>query len=473
MRGRRFLVLAAAVLALAAFNLTYRLGNESLTEWDESLYATSAFEMLESGNWVVTTFNGETDYYNSKPPLNVWLIALSVKAFGPSLASMRVPSIVAAWLTVVVLMWWATHRFGQRVALFSGLVLATCFGFLHVHSGRTDNPDALLALFFLLIVVTLDLSSGRPWRRVWLGPLFAGVFLLKGMAILMPLLLVIIVEARHRFDSRQRWLPLASATALAVIPMLVWAIPRWQADGFAFFERMIVQDFIALTTTPLDGHQQSPLYYLNILVRNHYDWMVAALTVVILFPPSSWPVVRRALTFWRSDRDLTRLVGFWPAIALLVPMAMRTNLPWYINPIYPMFALGVGWLLAYGFSGRQAPSHHRPMLIAMVVMASVLAESKLIWYSYNYRALERSVQGLLLAEADRVRGARVFGQWDRADAVVLKSLVRATTATAIDVNEFLARSMPGDFLVLPSDMDHDGLAELASDGRHTLYRRND
>jgi hypothetical protein len=138
-----------------------------------------------------------------------------------------------------------------------------------------------------------------------------------------------------------------------------------------------------------------------------------------------------------------------------------------------MFALGVGWLLAYGFSGRQAPSHHRPMLIAMVVMASVLAESKLIWYSYNYRALERSVQGLLLAEADRVRGARVFGQWDRADAVVLKSLVRATTATATDVNEFLARSMPGDFLVLPSDMDHDGLVELASDGRHTLYRRSD
>jgi 4-amino-4-deoxy-L-arabinose transferase-like glycosyltransferase len=104
MRGRRFLVLAAAVLALAAFNLTYRLGNESLTEWDESLYATSAFEMLERGNWVVTTFNGETDYYNSKPPLNVWLIALSVKAFGPSLASMRVPSIVVAWLTIVVLM---------------------------------------------------------------------------------------------------------------------------------------------------------------------------------------------------------------------------------------------------------------------------------------------------------------------------------------------------------------------------------
>jgi hypothetical protein len=34
---RRLTALAAAVLALAVFNLTFRLGSEGLTEWDESL----------------------------------------------------------------------------------------------------------------------------------------------------------------------------------------------------------------------------------------------------------------------------------------------------------------------------------------------------------------------------------------------------------------------------------------------------
>ena len=473
MRSRRFLVLACAVLGLAAFNLTYRLGNESLTEWDESLYATSAFEMLESGNWVVTTFNGTTDYYNSKPPLNVWLIALSIKAFGPSLTAMRIPSILAAWLTIVVLLWWSHRRFGPHVALFSCMVLATCFGFLHVHSGRTDNPDALLALFFLLIAVTLDLSSERPWRRIWLGPLFAGVFLLKGMAILMPLLLVVIVEARRKVDARERWLPLAAAFVLALIPALSWAIPRWRADGLAFFDRMFFQDFITLSTTAVEGQKQSKLFYLNILVKHHYDWIVAALTVMILFPPTSWSQVRASVKFWKSDDDSQRILGFWAAIALVVPMAMRTNLPWYINPLYPMFALGVGWLLAYGFSGRPAPSHHRALLIAMVVMAGVLAEGKLIWYSYNYRALERSVQGLLLAEAGRVRGARVFGQWDRADAIVLKGLVGAQIADAMNLDDFMKQSMPGDYLVLPTDLEHEGLVHLATYGGHTLYRRTD
>ena len=472
MRGRCFWVLAAAVLALAAFNLTYRVGNESLTEWDESLYATSAFEMLASGDWIVTTFNGATDYYNSKPPLNVWLIALSLKAFGPSLAAMRVPSIVAAWLTVLVLLWWSNRRFGPRVALFACMVLATCFGFLHVHSGRTDNPDALLALFFLLIAVTLDVSSERPWRRAWLGPLFAGVFLLKGMAILMPLLLVVIVEARRTFDMRRRWLPLAAAAALALVPASAWAVPRWQADGWMFFEKMFFQDFIALSTTAVENQNTSELFYLNILAKHHYDWIIAAIAVVVLFPPASWSAVRRSLAFWRSRDDRVWVLGFWSAIALLVPMAMRTNLPWYINPLYPMFALGVGWLLAYGFSGRPAPAHHRVLLIAMVVMAGTLAEAKLIWYSYNYRALERSAQGLLLAEAERLRGARVFGRWDRADAIVLKGIVRAETAAAVDVGEFLEQSAPGDYLVLPSTMDHDGLVERATNGRHTLYQRD-
>jgi hypothetical protein len=39
--------LTVAVLALACFNLTYRLGRERLTEWDEGLYAETAFEMLQ------------------------------------------------------------------------------------------------------------------------------------------------------------------------------------------------------------------------------------------------------------------------------------------------------------------------------------------------------------------------------------------------------------------------------------------
>ena len=67
---RRFPVGLVCVLALAAFNLSFWLTRETVAQWDESLYASSAVEMVNSGDWVTTTYHGRPDYYNSKPPLN-------------------------------------------------------------------------------------------------------------------------------------------------------------------------------------------------------------------------------------------------------------------------------------------------------------------------------------------------------------------------------------------------------------------
>src|SRR5258706_6610855 len=103
---RHFTAIACAVVALAAFNLTWRLNAEVVSEWDESLYAMSAWEMVRSGHWIGTTFLGALDYYNVKPPLNVWLIALSFKAFGAGLVSMRIVSTLSACCSVAVLQIW-------------------------------------------------------------------------------------------------------------------------------------------------------------------------------------------------------------------------------------------------------------------------------------------------------------------------------------------------------------------------------
>ena len=340
--------LAAAVLSLASFNLTFRLGQERLTEWDEGLYAKTAFEILQSHDWIATTSEGALDYSNSKPPLNVWLLALSMKTFGVSLVSIRLASVIAALLTVLVLLVWAWHRFGPRVGLLSALVLATTFGFMYVHSGRSGNPDALLTLLLLLIVVVLDGAATRPGRRIWLGPLLAGVFLLKGMAVLLPLLLVAFMECRWHIEWRQRWRPLVGAFVIGSVPVAAWAIARWQVDQWTFFRLIFFQDFVALAATPLDNQSGTPLFYLNILQKHHYEWFLAC--AVILFPPASWARVVKSVVFWRSTNDRSALIGVWCVLALAVPTLMQTKMPWYLNPFYPMFALGVGWVLSHGIS---------------------------------------------------------------------------------------------------------------------------
>ena len=159
-------MLSLAVLGLAAFNLWFRVAEEAVRQWDESLYAISALETVRNDTWIGITFRGAVDYYNTKPPLNVWLIALSFEAFGVNLPALRLVSAASAWLTVAALLAWSRRALGPVVALFSALVLSTTFAFFYVHSGRTANTDPLFTLLILLVVV-LWASSGRP--GTWSG----------------------------------------------------------------------------------------------------------------------------------------------------------------------------------------------------------------------------------------------------------------------------------------------------------------
>jgi len=158
-RRLSFPVLAAAVLCLAAFNLTFRQHAVTLQHWDESPYATTAWEMLKSGDPIGTTFVGRLDYYNSKPPLNVWLIALSFKLFGVNLVALRVPIILASLATIVVVLVWVRRMLGDATALAAGLVLSTTFAYFHIHAGRQANTDAINTL--LVVLVAAALGEGR------------------------------------------------------------------------------------------------------------------------------------------------------------------------------------------------------------------------------------------------------------------------------------------------------------------------
>jgi 4-amino-4-deoxy-L-arabinose transferase-like glycosyltransferase len=348
--NRRFRAGAILILALAAVNLFLRLDREAVTEWDEALYALSAAETVRNGNWIGTTIDGTLDYYNTKPPLNIWLIAGSFKAFGIDLFSLRIASATAAWSTVLVLLLWGRRAFGAGTALFAGLVLSTTYGFINVHSGRTANTDALFTLVVLLTVVSLWTGRERPWRLAWLGPILATAFLLRGMAVLMPLILVAAVLAiGGRQPGRRRWRPLATAAVLGAVPVAAWAWARWRLDGMQFLGPMFHYDFVARSATALEGHTGSLLYYANNLQKDHYAWLVAVVVALLLLPLSR----QRFRHMWSEltgNRYAQALAGAWLGVTVLIPTLMQTKLAWYLNPFYPLFALMAGRTFAQGFA---------------------------------------------------------------------------------------------------------------------------
>ena len=452
-RRLSFPVLAAAVLCLAAFNLGFRLNVETVQQWDESLYAMTAWEMLQSGDWIGTTFLGNLDYYNSKPPLNFWLIALSFKCFGVNLIALRIPSLLAALGTVALILLWGRKHLGEATALFAGLVISTMYAFFYVHAGRSANTDAINTFLVVLVVVVLWGAQERPWRLAWLGPVLAAVFLLRGAAVAVPFLIAAVYEMlTFGLRRRGRWAPTAVAVALYAIPVAAWTIARWHVDEWAFISRVFFYDFLQRSTVAIEEHPGSVFYYLNILHRHTYDWLIAAALAFALFR-IPWARLRAAVAGTSESPSPGSLLVVWAVIALLVPTLMETKLQWYLHTFYPVFAIGVGAIFAHG-CGRAAAapegwrSWRARALVAVIVLVACVAQGRLIWYSYHHLDLSRSSQGVLLAERDRLNGQIVFRRrLDRAEIFVLHALVGATHRLAPDAEIFLRDSKPGDYLL--------------------------
>jgi 4-amino-4-deoxy-L-arabinose transferase-like glycosyltransferase len=441
---------AVAILGLALFNLTYRLDREFVTEWDESLYAISAWEAVTRGSWIGTTFLGELDYYNSKPPLMVWLIALSFKAFGASLVSLRLTSAISAWLTVAVLQEWARRCFGPLVALFASLSLATMFGFAHVHSGRSAATDAPFTLVLVLIVVVLWAGRDQPWRRVWLGPLLAAAFMLRGMAVLMPLALILAVLVPASRRRSFAWAPAGWALLTFAAPVAAWGIARYRLDGWLFIQRLVMYDFVTRTIQPIEGHPGGLLFYLDVLQKDHYDWLVAAATALALFPLGrpAWRVVR---VRWNGPDSVWPLLAAWAGVTLLIPTVMKTKVAWYLNTFYPVFALGVALALARAFTilALRPPGWRSVTMVAVFTVAFGIAEGKMLWYSWTRRDISLSEQSLVLGERQQLEGRRVFLKrgGSRATHFVAEALAGAKVVTIPDDEAFFRDSGGGDYLL--------------------------
>lgn len=470
-RRQRSAVLGAAVLALVVVNLGLRLDREMVDVWDESLYATTALEMLQSGNWLVTTFQGAIDHYNSKPPLLVWLLASMFRVLGVNLWSLRLVSAAAASLTVGLVWWWTRGVAGARVACLAALGLVTTYPFLYVHAGRTANPDALLTLL-VTIATALVWTGGGRLRPFLLGPLTAAAFMLKGPGIVAPFAVLGVAEwwaARREAHGRPRWWTWHAGGVLAgaVVPVW-WAIERWQFDGPLFLGRMIGYDLVARAAAPIEGHDERPWFYLLALARYAYEWLAVAAIAVALAPgwlAQAWRWFAAATT---ERRRLT--VAAWLVATVGIPTLLPTKLAWYLNPFYPGLAVIVA--LAVDHTWQAAPPRGwRRVVLAVTIATCVIAVETRMWLRSTRLDVDRSAQGLLLAQADVIRGHRVFARTCPRPEWFLAAAAGSRCLVAPDLDAFERRAASGDFWLDRHDAAPAGLVRVDANRRASLHRR--
>src|SRR5262249_27735678 len=156
-------------------------------------------------------------------------------------------------------------------------------------------------------------------------------------------------------------------------------------DGWEFFDRMIGYDLVQQSITHLEGHTGGLWYYVNILHRNQFDWLLAGFTAILVTSIGRTRLAN-VWTFVRGHRPAAVLLS-WAIVAVVVPTVMQTKAPWYLTPFYPVLAIGIALLIANALASASRSSIARGRLVAMtacLIVMAASAEARLLWYSFKF-----------------------------------------------------------------------------------------
>ncbi len=161
------------VLALSAVLNTHRLSQNG---YGNIFYSAGVKSMLRSWhNFFFVSFDPGGLITIDKPPLGLWLQALSAKLFGFTPLSLLLPEAIAGVLAVALLYLMLARRLGGWAGVAGALALAIFPSFVAI--SRTNNVDALL---ILLMVLACEAALRACERGRWGALLCSGV--LVGLA---------------------------------------------------------------------------------------------------------------------------------------------------------------------------------------------------------------------------------------------------------------------------------------------------
>ncbi|MCU1478937.1 MAG: glycosyl transferase [Subtercola sp.] len=213
-----------ALLGLLILTGLAYLWNLSNSGYANEFYSAAA--QAGSQNWEAFLF-GSSDAGNSitvdKPPASLWIMALSVRAFGLSSWSILLPEALMGILTVALVYVIVRRHFSPGAALIAGGVLASTPVVALMF--RFNNPDALLVLL-LTASVYFTVRAIETGRLKWL--LLAGVMIgfgfltkqLQAFVILPPLAVAYAWASPVTFG--RRLLHLLGALAAVIVSAGWW-----------------------------------------------------------------------------------------------------------------------------------------------------------------------------------------------------------------------------------------------------------
>ncbi len=362
------------ILAIGAIFYFQNLGNQYITLWDEVVHV-NVVKNLSQNIWppklhltdIGSDFQDWTNNYIwvHKPLLPLYLQAGIYKIF-PSLFAFRLPGVIFALLTALLLFWLVKKHFDVVSAwVASGFWIINPY-ILELVTGRQFSGlhDLMFVSFGLLALnQILNMSESNDIiqcrQKCWLFGLFTGLAYLSkgGLALLffIPFFSEIFHKQRfYKFTPQvfKHWTALLYAglwTSLIIFPEKIYLLIMYPAEYF--FEQSLqvlhLFKYLEYWGRPWD-------YYLTVYLRD-------------IFMPQAYLVMLSGLVFalyvWDRQKKI-RILAIW-ILAFLIPLSVgMTKISNFMLVVLPVF-----YILLAQFFLRQIQTKKYALVMAYAFLS--------------------------------------------------------------------------------------------------------
>lgn len=328
-----YLILSLTVLSFA---FLAKLGSIPIRIWDEARLANSALNMHLHGLSLIVRYDDLPDMWSTKPPMMIWLQAISMKLFGVSEWAVRFPAAMSSICTGLLIWHICKKELKSGLTAFlSVVVFSTTYAYIYIHAGRTGDYDALLVFCILSYSYSIYrfCETGSSKSLYTCGAFLIIACLTKGVAGLFfaPGLLIYLI---YRKKLKQVLLSPAFYVDIAAFVLFVF--------GYYFFREKLNPGYLKAVwnnelggryLSSLEQHNHPFLYYISNMVewRNPFWSLFVVPSFLIGFVLKNEQV-----------RKLTMINAILVVPYLLIISTGKTKLEWYELPVYPFFAIQIG-----------------------------------------------------------------------------------------------------------------------------------
>lgn len=313
------------IAGVTLFMVFFGIGGIPLLDPDEPVYAETAREMIQTGDFLSPRIFG--DYWYDKPPMYYWLVALAQMIFGDNEFAARFPAGLMACGVVGMVYLSATKMFNERAGFWSAIILASCVQFFYM--GKAAVTDTTLLFFMSGAIFSF------AHKRYWLMYIFMALATVtKGpIGIVFPgciifIYLMLVGQLREILQMH-----VIRGILVYFLVASPWYYAMYTVHGMEFINTFLGFHNVTRFTTPEHASRVTFWYYFPVVILGIFPW-----TGLLI------QSVKASISESRID-DMRNLLLFhvWWFFVFIFFTICQTKLVSYILPMFPPLAVIIGW----------------------------------------------------------------------------------------------------------------------------------